>query len=95
MGGGIAIELLFTGDIVLDVPRPDHWLSGISAATLAADAAIGQMLGPAVPAARVAGAIDELVGVYLAERRDDERFVDTVRRTGLAPFKAAVYADAH
>jgi sulfite reductase (NADPH) hemoprotein beta-component len=60
-----------------------------------ADAAIGQMLGPAVPAGRVAGAVDELVGVYLAERRDGERFLDTVRRTGLAPFKAAVYADAH
>jgi sulfite reductase (NADPH) hemoprotein beta-component len=60
-----------------------------------ADAAIGQMLGPALPAARVAGAVDELVGVYLAQRRDGERFLDTVRRTGLAPFKAAVYADAH
>jgi sulfite reductase (NADPH) hemoprotein beta-component len=60
-----------------------------------ADAAIGQMLGPALPAARVAGAVDELVGVYLAERREGERFLDTVRRTGLAPFKAAVYADAH
>jgi poly-gamma-glutamate synthesis protein (capsule biosynthesis protein) len=46
VGGGIAIELLFTGDIVLDVPRPDHWLSGISAATLAADAAIGHLEVP-------------------------------------------------
>jgi sulfite reductase (NADPH) hemoprotein beta-component len=59
------------------------------------DASLGQILGPAVPAARVAAAVDELVAVYLAERRDDERFLDTVRRTGLAPFKAAVYADAH
>jgi sulfite reductase (NADPH) hemoprotein beta-component len=59
------------------------------------DAAIGQILGPAVPAARVAPAVDELVGVYLAERRDGERFLDTVRRTGLTPFKAAVYVDAH
>jgi sulfite reductase (NADPH) hemoprotein beta-component len=59
------------------------------------DAAIGQILGPALPAGRVAPAVDELVGVYLAERRDGERFLDTVRRTGLAPFKSAVYADAH
>jgi sulfite reductase (NADPH) hemoprotein beta-component len=59
------------------------------------DASLGQILGPAVPAGRVAAAVDELVAVYLAERRDDERFLDTVRRTGLAPFKAAVYADAH
>jgi sulfite reductase (NADPH) hemoprotein beta-component len=59
------------------------------------DASLGQILGPAVPAGRVAGAVDELVGVYLAERREGERFLDTVRRTGLAPFKTAVYADAH
>jgi sulfite reductase (NADPH) hemoprotein beta-component len=59
------------------------------------DAAIGQILGPAVSAARVAPAVDELVSVYLAERREGERFLDTVRRTGLAPFKAAVYVDAH
>jgi sulfite reductase (NADPH) hemoprotein beta-component len=59
------------------------------------DASIAQILGPAVPAARVAPFIDDLVGVYLSERRDGERFIDTVRRTGLAPFKAAAYADAH
>jgi sulfite reductase (NADPH) hemoprotein beta-component len=59
------------------------------------DAAIGQILGPAVPAARVAPTIDELVGVYLAMRLPGERFIDTVRRAGVAPFKAAVYADAH
>jgi sulfite reductase (NADPH) hemoprotein beta-component len=59
------------------------------------DAALGQILGPALPAGRVAPAVDELVAVYLAERRDGERFLDTVRRTGLAPFKTAVYADAH
>ncbi|MBV8684029.1 MAG: nitrite/sulfite reductase, partial [Caulobacteraceae bacterium] len=59
------------------------------------DASLGQILGPALPAGRVAPAVDELVAVYLAERRDGERFLDTVRRTGLAPFKTAVYADAH
>ena len=60
-----------------------------------ADASIAQILGPAVPVDRVAPAIDDLVGVYLSERRVGERFLDTVRRTGLAPFKAAAYADAH
>ena len=60
-----------------------------------ADAALGQSLGPALPAARVAGAVDQMVAVYLRERQDGERFLDTFRRTGLAPFKEAVYADAH
>ena len=59
------------------------------------DASIAQILGPAVPAGRVAPAIDDLVGVYLAERLEGERFLDTVRRIGHAPFKAAAYADAH
>ncbi|WP_309644394.1 nitrite/sulfite reductase [Phenylobacterium sp.] len=61
----------------------------------AEDAAVGSMLGPALPANRVAGAIDVLVDVYLRERQGEERFLDTVRRTGVAPFKEAVYADAH
>jgi len=59
------------------------------------DAALGQMLGPALPADKVAPAIEQMVDVYLRERRDGERFLDTFRRTGVAPFKEAVYADAH
>jgi sulfite reductase (NADPH) hemoprotein beta-component len=61
----------------------------------AEDAEVGKILGPALPADRVTGAVDELVSVYLRERREGERFLDTVRRTGLAPFKEAVYADVH
>ena len=60
-----------------------------------ADATLGQILGPALPAAKVADAVDQLVEVYLRERKDGERFLDTFRRTGLAPFKEAVYANAH
>jgi sulfite reductase (NADPH) hemoprotein beta-component len=58
------------------------------------DAAIGQVLGPALPADRVTPAIDHLVEVYLRERREGERFLDTFRRAGLAVFKEAVYAEA-
>ena len=59
------------------------------------DAAIGQVLGPALPADRVTPAIDHLVEVYLRERRAGERFIDTFRRAGLTVFKEAVYAEAH
>jgi sulfite reductase (NADPH) hemoprotein beta-component len=59
------------------------------------DAAVGQILGPALPADRVAPAVDQLVDVYLRERRPGERFLDTYRRAGLTPFKEGVYADAH
>jgi sulfite reductase (NADPH) hemoprotein beta-component len=61
----------------------------------AEDASLGSILGPALPYDRVADAVDTLVDVYLRERRDDERFLDTFRRTGVNPFKEAVYADAH
>ena len=61
----------------------------------AEDAAVGQALGPALPYERVAEAVDTLVEVYLRERKDGERFLDTFRRTGVAPFKEAVYADVH
>jgi sulfite reductase (NADPH) hemoprotein beta-component len=60
----------------------------------AEDAEVGKILGPALPAPRVASAIDDLVEVYLRDRRPGERFLDTYRRIGLAPFKEAVYADA-
>jgi sulfite reductase (NADPH) hemoprotein beta-component len=61
----------------------------------AEDAAVGQALGPALPYDRVADAVDTIVEVYLRERNEGERFLDMFRRTGVAPFKEAVYADAN
>ncbi|PYD47849.1 nitrite/sulfite reductase [Novacetimonas pomaceti] len=58
------------------------------------DAAIGQILGPALPEDETVDAIAALIDAYLVHRRDDERFVDTYRRLGAAVFKDAVYATA-
>jgi sulfite reductase (NADPH) hemoprotein beta-component len=58
------------------------------------DASLAQILGPALGVNAVPDAVDNLVETYLRERRDGERFLDTVRRTGLQPFKEAVYAQA-
>jgi sulfite reductase (NADPH) hemoprotein beta-component len=33
-----------------------------------------------------------VIGVYLERREHNERFLDTVRRIGIAPFKERVYA---
>ena len=38
---------------------------------------------------------DKLVDVYGENRHEDERFIDTVRRIGIEPFKERVYAAAH
>jgi sulfite reductase (NADPH) hemoprotein beta-component len=59
------------------------------------DASLGAMLGPSLPADKVSDAVEQIVEVYLRERKEGERFLDTFRRKGVAPFKEAVYADAH
>jgi sulfite reductase (NADPH) hemoprotein beta-component len=59
------------------------------------EAAIGEVIGPSVPHAEVAETLERILDVYVAERRDDERFIDTFRRIGMAPFKARVYAPSH
>jgi sulfite reductase (NADPH) hemoprotein beta-component len=59
------------------------------------DAAIGQVIGPSVPQAEVAETLERILDAYIAEREDGERFIDTFRRIGIAPFKARVYAPAH
>ncbi len=55
-------------------------------------AAIGQIIGPAVPTAKVPEAVEALVDAYMATREPGERFIDTYRRVGAKPFKEAVYA---
>ncbi len=57
-------------------------------------AAIGDLLGPGIPAQEVPDAVERIVGVYLAERQPGESFIDAVRRLGQAPFKAAFLASA-
>ena len=52
-------------------------------------AAIGQVIGPAVPAARVTDVVERLITTYLDLRHAGERFIDTVARLGHTPFRAA------
>jgi sulfite reductase (NADPH) hemoprotein beta-component len=58
----------------------------------AEDASIGEILGPAFGEHEIVDAVEGVVDVYLARREGDERFLDTVRRIGLNPFKERVYA---
>jgi len=57
------------------------------------DAAIGKIVGPAFSSAEVVDAVEEVVQVYIEQRRDGERFLDTYRRLGEAPFKARLYEE--
>jgi poly-gamma-glutamate synthesis protein (capsule biosynthesis protein) len=44
--GTRALDLVFTGDLVLDEPSPDHWLAGLAPTLRAADLAIGHLEVP-------------------------------------------------
>jgi sulfite reductase (NADPH) hemoprotein beta-component len=56
------------------------------------DTAIGKIIGPSFSAPQMPEVIARLLQVYVRERIEGERFVDTVGRLGLDPFKQYVYA---
>ncbi len=58
----------------------------------AEDVALGQITGPGFSEDGIVDAIETATNVYLANRTEGERFVDTYRRIGMAPFKEAIYA---
>jgi len=57
------------------------------------DASLGSVIGPSFSADEMPAVVQKLIDVYIQERTPEERFIDTVRRLGVAPFKAHVYAD--
>ena len=54
--------------------------------------ALGEVIGPSVAQNEVAPTIERIVEVYRAQRLDGERFIETVRRVGIKPFKERAYA---
>ena len=60
----------------------------------AEDAALGDIVGRAFGYDEVTDAIETIVDIYVTERRNAERFLDTYRRVGLGPFKEALYGTA-
>jgi sulfite reductase (NADPH) hemoprotein beta-component len=60
----------------------------------AEDASVGTIMGPGFGEHEIADAVERVVNVYLAERKDGERFLDTYRRIGMEKFKAAAYQEA-
>ena len=55
---------------------------------------IGKVIGRSFAAAEMPDVISKIVDVYLAQRLAGERFIETVRRLGLDPFKLGVYGEA-
>ena len=56
------------------------------------DASLGDRLGKAIAKEKVSDAISDILSVYIDQRQDEERLIDTYRRIGIEPFRERVYA---
>ncbi len=56
-----------------------------------ADTSLGQITGPGFDENGIVDAVETATQVYLSNKQDGERFLDTYRRIGMAPFKEALY----
>ncbi|MGA2025311.1 MAG: nitrite/sulfite reductase [Steroidobacteraceae bacterium] len=73
-----------------------EWYQITIGGSAAAPAALGEVIGPAVAKEAVADTIQKLLEVYVRERHgEEERFLDTVRRLGVEPFRERVYETHH
>jgi sulfite reductase (NADPH) hemoprotein beta-component len=54
--------------------------------------AIGKIIGPSFSAHQMPTVIERLLQVYVRDRIENEPFIETVQRLGVAPFKEHVYA---
>jgi sulfite reductase (NADPH) hemoprotein beta-component len=57
------------------------------------DASLGKILGPSFAGEEIPDVIEAILNLYRKIRNKGEPFVNTVRRVGLGPFKAAVYPE--
>ncbi|WP_133364867.1 nitrite/sulfite reductase [Qipengyuania sediminis] len=57
----------------------------------AEDTSLAKIVGPGFDEAGIVDAVETATEVYLAARKGNERFLDTYRRIGVEPFKAALY----
>jgi sulfite reductase (NADPH) hemoprotein beta-component len=57
------------------------------------NSALGALIGPSVRYEQVADVVEDIAAAYIELRqRPDELFIDTVKRTGVEPFRERVYA---
>ena len=59
------------------------------------DASLGKILGPSFAQDDMPDVIEKLIDVYIEQRTEDERFIDTYQRIGIDLFKERVYAANH
>lgn len=57
----------------------------------AEDASLAKIVGPGFNEDGIVNAVETAIETYLGIREEGERFLDTYRRVGIDPFKAAIY----
>jgi sulfite reductase (NADPH) hemoprotein beta-component len=67
-------------------------LGGSDGTTLSGTAVPGKVIGPSFAADEVGDAVESVIETYRRQRAANERFIDTVRRIGIEPFKAPANA---
>ncbi len=67
-------------------------LGGSDGSTLSGPAVPGKVIGPSFAADEVADAVETVIETYKRQRTPGERFIDTVRRVGIEPFKGPANA---
>ncbi len=72
-----------------------EWYQVSIGGTQGNDTALGKVIGPSFAADEMPGVVARLIDTYVEHRHEDERFVDTVHRLGIEPFKERVYAATH
>lgn len=57
------------------------------------NASIGKVIGPSFFAEDMPDVISQVIDVFVEQREPEEKFIETVRRLGITPFKERVYQD--
>ncbi len=67
-------------------------LGGADGSTNSGASVPGKVIGPSFAADEIADAVEAVIDTYREQRAPQERFIDTVRRLGVEPFKAPTQA---
>ncbi len=69
----------------------EEWYQILLGGAQGSQASLAKVIGPSFAVEQVPGAIARMLDVYVAQRNEGERFLETYRRVGLPAFKAAAY----
>ena len=71
----------------------EEWYQVTVGGNKGSPASIGKIIGRSFSFAQIPDVVERLLQVYVRERDEGERFIDTLRRIGIEPFREFVYGD--